>query len=80
MSIFGEKKLAFFISSTLPTCIFAYTAITLIYTEIPLDKVTLIAAGILFAILFVILKIIRLLIPVYHSREEIKEMFSKRKS
>ena len=74
------RKLAFFISSSLPNTIFAYMAIILIYTEIPLDWITVLAAAILFVILFVLLRIIQFFIPTFYSREEIDKIFAEEKS
>ncbi|MEE9525478.1 MAG: hypothetical protein V3V78_02620 [Candidatus Woesearchaeota archaeon] len=71
------KKLAFFISSSVPTSVFAYTAIVLIYTDIPLDKYTLLASVVLFFVLLIALKIIQFLIPTYYSKEEVKKMLKK---
>ena len=74
------KRLAFFISSSLPTTVFAYLAIILIYTNIPLDKFTFVAAVVLFFALLIILKIIQFLIPAYRTREEAIALLIKRES
>jgi len=68
------KKLAFFISSSLPTTIFAYMAIILIYTEIPLDRLTLLAVLILFVALLILLKVIQFFVPLYRTKEEVASL------
>jgi len=57
------KKLSFFMSSSLPVNLMAYVAITLVYTSIPLNFITLLAALILFIILLVFFNIIHLIEP-----------------
>ena len=68
--VFGEffhllpKRFAFLMSSSLPTTLIAYLGIVLIYTRIPLDLSTLIAAVMLFLILIVFFGIIHFLEPI----------------
>lgn len=57
------KKFSFFMSSSLPVNLMSYIAITLVYTSIPLDINTLLAAFVLFIILLVFFNIIQLLEP-----------------
>lgn len=57
------KKFSFFISSSLPVNLMAYVAITLVYTSIPLDFFTLLAALILFVILLFFFNILHLIEP-----------------
>ena len=73
------KKLAFLVSSRLPTTVFAYLAIVLIYTQIPLDKITLISAVVLFIVLLVVLKLIQLFVPMYIPKETASELVRKGK-
>ena len=57
------KKFSFFMSSSLPVNLMAYVAITLVYTSIPLDFFTLVAALILFIFLLIIFNILHLIEP-----------------
>lgn len=57
------KKFAFFISSTLPVNVVAYVAITLVYTQIPLDFYTLGAAVLLFFLLMGLFRILKSIEP-----------------
>lgn len=67
--MFGEffhllpKKLAFFISSSLPTAIISYVAIVVIYTKLPIDFATFLAAILLLIVLAMLFWIIRMLEP-----------------
>lgn len=72
------RRLAFFISSTLPTAVFSYTAIVLIYTDIVLDRYTLFAAIALFIILLLLLELIQFLIPAYTEKGPVQQLFSKK--
>jgi hypothetical protein len=72
------KRFAFFISSTLPTSVFAYLAIVVIYTGIPIDWYTLLAGIVLFLVLMVVLKVLQFFIPVKYEKWEIMQMFSKK--
>lgn len=68
--LFGEffhflpKKFAFIISSSIPTSLAAYIAITLIYTNTPTDFTTFIAALLLLVVLVAVFKIIHFLEPI----------------
>lgn len=66
---FIPKKLAFLISSSLPVNITAYIIIIAVYTAIPLDLTTLIAAIMLFIALMLVFKIIHFFEPI-SMREE----------
>lgn len=57
------KKLSFFMSSSLPVNLMAYVAITLVYTSIPLDLMTLLAGLILFIVLLIIFNVLHLIEP-----------------
>jgi hypothetical protein len=57
------KKISFFMSSSLPVNLMAYVAIALVYTSIPLDLMTLLAAIILFIVLLVVFNILHLIEP-----------------
>jgi len=78
--LFGEffhllpKKLVFLVSSSLPTTVVAYMGIVLIYTNVPLDSITLLAGFLLFIALVVLFFIIHLLEPFYVNT---KELFKK---
>ena len=56
---FLPKKLAFLISSPLPVNLTAYVAMTIVYSDIPLDVYTLYAALLLFILLFIASSIIQ---------------------
>ncbi len=73
------KKLAFLISSSLPTTVFAYLGIVIIYTDIPLDKVSFLAALVLFLVLTVTLKLVQFFIPWYVPQKDIEQMLEKKK-
>ena len=73
--LFGEffhllpKRLAFLISSSLPTTLIAYLGIVLIYTKVDLDYATLIAGILLFVVLGIVFKIIHMIEPVSVRKE-----------
>ena len=70
------RKLAFFISSTLPTSVFAYLGIILVYTDIPIDKYTLLDSLVFFVVLLIILEILQfLLIHLLHIKSNKKVKF-----
>jgi len=73
------KKMAFLISSSLPTTVFAYLGIVLIYTDIPLDKYTLLAGLVLFAFLLFVLKLIQFFVPWYISEKDKEKMIKEKK-
>ena len=58
------KRLAFIISSSLPTTLIAYMGIVLIYTNVPFDGRTLIASILLFIIFAVLFKVIHFFEPI----------------
>lgn len=60
---FLPKKVAFFISSSLPNNLVAYVAIGIVYTGIGFDIVTLLSALMLFIILYGFFRLLRLLTP-----------------
>lgn len=74
--LFGEffhllpKKLAFLISSSLPTTLIAYIAIVLVYTEVKLDYATLIASIVLSIMLAIVFKMIHIIEPISIKEEE----------
>lgn len=57
------KKLAFFVSSTLPINLIAYLSIVLVYSDVPLDLYTLGAAIVIFFILLGVFKLIHMIEP-----------------
>jgi len=57
------KKFAFFVSSSLPVNLIAFFSIILVYSEIPLDVYTLISGVAMFAILLVVFRIIKAIVP-----------------
>ncbi|MBD3249893.1 hypothetical protein GF336_07640 [Candidatus Woesearchaeota archaeon] len=61
---FLPKSIAFMLSSSIPIKVIAYVTIVLVYTNIPFDWGTLAASVALFAILFVIFKLIQFFIPI----------------
>lgn len=58
------KKIAFWISSSLPTTLIAYMGMVLVYTDLPLDLTTLMAGILLFVLLTIIFGIIHFLEPI----------------
>jgi hypothetical protein len=81
--LFGEffhllpKRLAFYVSSSLPTTLLAYLAIVLIYTNVPLDSATLLAGLLLFIVLVILFRIIRIFEPFYLSEGEKGKLFKR---
>jgi len=67
------KKLAFFISSSLPINVIAYVAIVTVYSEVPFDLTTLTAGLVLFITLMLFFGLIHLIEPKYEYKEEKKE-------
>ncbi|MBT4334245.1 hypothetical protein HOD61_00300 [archaeon] len=57
------KKIAFNISSKVPINFLAFVAIVLVYTELPLDNITLIAFVVLLLLLLMFIGLIHALIP-----------------
>ncbi len=53
------KKIAFFITSSLPVNLTAYVAIAIVYSNIPFDWITIAAAVILFVLLFIFFKLFK---------------------
>ncbi|MBW2977379.1 hypothetical protein KY331_00895 [Candidatus Woesearchaeota archaeon] len=66
------KKLAFFISSSLPINVIAYVAIVTVYSEVPFDLITLNAGLILFIGLMLVFGLIHLIEPKYHYKQKVK--------
>ena len=67
------KEVAFGVSSKLPMNFIAYTAVILIYSNIPIDWITL-AASILFLVaMAVFIKLVQLIIPASVEEEEAVE-------
>jgi len=54
------EKIAFFITSALPVNLTAYVAITIVYSDIPFNWMTLVAALVLFLILFGFFQLIKI--------------------
>ena len=75
--LFGEffhlipKRLAFYVSSSLPTTLIAYLGIVLIYTNVSLDFITFIAGVFLFILLAAFFRILHIFTPYYIAPEEI---------
>jgi len=69
------KKLAFFVSSSLPTTLIAYMGIVLVYTDVPLDRWTLLAGIWLLIVLVIFFAIIHVLEPFHLSGEEKRKLF-----
>jgi len=53
------KRLAFFVTSTLPVNLTAYLAIVIVYSNIPLDWITILAALIIFFVLLLLFKLLK---------------------
>lgn len=74
--LFGEffhflpKKVAFLVSSSLPTTLVAYLGIILIYTKIPLDIYTFFASLLLFILLAILFRFIHFLEPISMKEED----------
>jgi len=65
MNFFHElpKKIAFFIGSELPINVLAYSSLAIVYTNIKLDLITLLAITILFFVLYGLFELIHLIEP-----------------
>lgn len=61
MMHFLPKRISFAISSPLPINVTAYVVMTIVYTEMVFDWITLLAAIVLFFIIYIILKLLQLL-------------------
>ena len=66
---FLPKKVAFFFSSNLPINLVSYLAIVLIYTDMEISKFTLLAALMLFVILYLFFTILRSLQGAVHTKK-----------
>ena len=65
------KRLAFFISGSLPINVIAYVAIAVVYSDVPFDLITMTAGLILFIILMLTFGLIHWIEPKY--KEETKD-------
>lgn len=65
---FLPKKAAFFISSALPVNLTAYTVMSIVYTDVKVDWLTLWSALFLFLILFLFLNMLKLLEGLFVKR------------
>jgi hypothetical protein len=54
-----SKRIAFFVTSTLPVNLTAYLAIVIVYSNIPLDWITILAALIIFFILLLLFRLLK---------------------
>jgi hypothetical protein len=77
------KQVAFFLSAPLPVNLQAYIAVALVYTDLQLDRYTIIAVIVLFAILYCLIKLLqileRVIIESMH-RQRIAEVDEEKKA
>ena len=66
------KRLAFFISSSLPINLIAYLGIVVVYSNFPLDNLTILAALVLLVILHILFGLIHFIEPKYKYEEKTK--------
>ncbi len=70
---FLPKKVAFFISSPLPVNLTSYVVMTIVYTDVAIDRYTLFSGLLLFAVLFLLLHSIKVIVRVEENRKLARE-------